>query len=114
MRHPGRGLGLLVALLGVSWVGQARGQVIIVDRRPNIPIARSYEIKEVTVDARIRDQVAEVQVAQTFHNPGSMALESEFLFPLPEDGAISNLVLLADGQEITGRVLSKDEARRIY
>ncbi len=107
-------LGLLAALFGASWLGTAQGQLVIVDRRPNVPIARSYEIKEVTVDARVRDQVVEVQVAQTFHNPGSVQLESEFLFPLPEDGAVSNLVLLADGQEITGRVLPKDEARRVY
>lgn len=114
MRVRGRLLWCLAALVGSAWAGPARGQVIIVDRRPHVPIARSYEIKEVTVDSRVRDQVAEVQVAQTFHNPGSATLEAEFLFPLPEDGAISNLVLLADGQEITGRVLPKEEARRIY
>src|SRR6478735_2747506 len=33
---------------------------------------------------------------------------------MPEDGAVSDLVLMADGKEITGRVLSKEEARRIY
>jgi Ca-activated chloride channel homolog len=92
----------------------ARGQGIIIDHRPGVPIAHSYEIREVSIDARVRDQVAEVQVAQTFHNPGSLQLETEFLFPLPEDGAIQNFVLMVDGRELPGRVLPKDEARRIY
>ena len=91
-----------------------KGQGIIIDRRPGIPISHSYEIREVSIDARVRDQVAEVQVSQTFHNPGSLQLETEFLFPLPEDGAIQNFVLMVDGRELPGRLLPKDEARRIY
>src|SRR5207249_1070592 len=66
------------------------------------------------VDARVRDQVAEVQVAQTFYNPGSFQIEAEYLFPLPEEGAIQSFVLLVDGRELPGRLLTKDEARRIY
>lgn len=106
-------------LLGsvLIWFGATPGawsQGFIVDRRPAFPIARSYEIREVAIDARVRDQVAEVQVSQTFHNPGSVQIESEFLFPLPEDGAVQNFVLLVDGRELPGRLLNKDEARRIY
>jgi Ca-activated chloride channel family protein len=89
-------------------------QGIVIDRRPHIPIARAYEVREVSVDARIRDQVAEVQVSQTFHNPGSFQIDAEYLFPLPEEGAIQNFVLLADGKELPGRLIPKDEARRIY
>ena len=81
---------------------------------PAIPISHSYEIREVSIDGRVRDQVAEVQVSQTFHNPGSFQLEAEFLFPLPEEGAIQNFVLMVDGRELPGRLLPKDEARRIY
>jgi Ca-activated chloride channel family protein len=75
---------------------------------------RSYEVKDVSLDARVRDQVADVQVSQTFYNPGSFQLEAEFLFPLPEEGAVQNFVLLVDGRELPGRLMSKDEARRIY
>ena len=92
----------------------ARGQGFLVDRRPTIPIVGSVEIRDVTVDARVRDQVAEVRVSQTFHNPGSFDLESEFFFPLPEDGAIQDFVLMVDGRELPGRLLPKDEARRIF
>ena len=98
----------------VSLDGGSAAQGFIVDRRPAVPVGRSYEIREVSIDARVRDQLAEVQVAQTFHNPGSVQIESEFLFPLPEDGAVQNFVLLVDGRELPGRLMNKDEARRIY
>jgi Ca-activated chloride channel family protein len=104
---------LLMLALAVP-VPDANGQVIIIDRRPHVPIARSFEVREVRIDARVRDQVAEVRVSQTFHNPGSTQLESEFLFPMPEDGAVENFVLMVDGRELPGRLLDKDEARRIY
>ena len=111
----GRWIGFVGALvLSSQFVGAARSQGIIIDRRPTIPISRSYEIREVSIDGRVRDQVAEVQVSQTFHNPGSTQLESEFLFPLPEEGAIQNFVLMVDGKELPGRLVPKDEARRIY
>ena len=106
-------LGLLVALVPG---GLARGQ-FVVDRhvvRMPAPVNRSYEIREMSIDARVRDQVAEVQVAQTFHNPGSATIEAEYLFSLPDDAGVQNMVLMVDGQELPGRLLPKDEARRIY
>src|SRR4051794_26703098 len=113
----GRFLFLLPGLFGaLVWAGgkEARAQGFIVDRRPHIAVARSYEVREVSVDARVRDQVAEVQVSQTFHNPGSFQLEAEYNFPLPEEGTIQSFVLLVDGREWPGRILPKEEARRIY
>ena len=106
-------LGVLVALVQG---GKATAQMVV-DRhsiRMPAPVGRMYEIREMAVDARIRDQVAEVRVAQTFHNPGSTVIEAEYLFPLPDDAGVQNLVLMVDGQELPGRVLPKDEARRIY
>src|SRR5580704_17357621 len=111
----GRWIGLVAAIIVMNpLLVSTRGQGIIIDRRPGVPISHSYEIREVSIDARVRDQIAEVLVAQTFHNPGSFQLDAEFLFPLPEDGAIQNFVLMVDGRELTGRLLPKDEARRIY
>jgi Ca-activated chloride channel family protein len=107
----------LPMLFAAGWMtlgGLARGQGLIVDHRPHVPIAHSFDVKEVGVEARVRDQVAEVQVSQTFHNPQSFQLEAEYLFPLPEEGAIQNFVLMVDGRELPGKLLSKDEARRIY
>ena len=105
--------GTVLALL--TWGDlPARGQGIVIDHDWRRPVGRTFEVREVSLDARVRDQVAEVQVSQTFSNPGSFQVESEYLFPLPEDGAVQNFVLLVDGRELPGRLMPKDEARRIF
>ena len=107
-----------VCFLGLlAWASSSQtvlGQGFIVDRHGHQPVTRTFEIREVAIDARVRDQVAEVQVSQTFHNPGSGTIDAEYLFPLPEEGAIQGFVLLVDGKELPGRLLPKEEARRIY
>ncbi len=110
-----RKLLIVLGLIVMAAVGTpATGQGLLVDHRPWIPLARSFEVSELAVDARIRDQVAEVRVSQTFHNPGSVDLESEYLFPLPEDAAVQDFLLMVDGRELPGRLLPKDEARRVF
>ncbi len=117
-------LGLLV---GVSnSVASAQGVLIITNHhvplprpiyRPipmPVPPVVSYKIKELAVQARIVDQVARVQVSQSFVNTGSQQMEVQFLFPLPYDGAIDKLTLLVDGKEFPGKLMPAREARSVY
>jgi Ca-activated chloride channel family protein len=73
-----------------------------------------YQIKELGVHVNLEDQVAKVQVTQSFQNTGSRTLEVCFLFPLPYDGAIDRMTFMVDGKEYDARLLDADEARRIY
>ncbi|MEM8669511.1 MAG: VIT domain-containing protein [Planctomycetota bacterium] len=73
-----------------------------------------YDIAKLEVDASVRGQVAEVQVAQTFKNCSSRTLQVQFVFPLPYDGAIDQMTFLVDGEELEGRLLEADKAREIY
>ncbi|MCP5119897.1 MAG: hypothetical protein GY953_54565, partial [bacterium] len=85
--------------------------------RPPRPVPTpptSYKIKELSINARLIDQVAQVQVSQTFVNTGSRQMEVSFVFPLPYDGAIERMTLLVDGKEHPAKLLGKDEARRMY
>lgn len=84
--------------------------------RPPIrrPVPTSYKIRSVDVNSTIRDQVAKVQFSQVFQNTGSGTLEAKLIFPMPDDAQISDLTLIVDGKELTGRLLKKEEARRIY
>lgn len=72
------------------------------------------QVKELSVQARIRDQVAQVQVSQTFLNTGSRPIEAQFIFPLPYDGAVDRLTLMVEGKEFPAQLLSKEEARSRY
>lgn len=80
---------------------------------PNAPPS-SYKIHEIDVHIKIEEQIARVQVAQSFVNTGSVPMEVCFVFPLPYDGAIDQLTLLVDGKEFPARLLPKDEARATY
>ena len=73
-----------------------------------------FPIKYHHVQVTIRDQVAEVRVDQAFENPGDTMLEATYIFPLPEDAAISDFTMFVDGEQLEGRLLDRDEARGIY
>ena len=73
-----------------------------------------YDISKLEIDASIRDQVAEVQVGQTFKNRTNRTLQVKFVFPLPYDGAIDQMTFMVDGDELEGRLLEADKAREIY
>ncbi|TWT29610.1 von Willebrand factor type A domain protein [Posidoniimonas corsicana] len=118
-RHP---LFPLFALL--LFVQLAPAQGLLIDERHHHwlprPVPRptpeqgSYRVRTIDVNATLKDQVAEVQVSQTFKNDSSRQMEVSFVFPLPYDGAVRDLTLLVDGKEFQGKLLPADEARAKY
>ena len=92
---------------------RANSQIAIVRNRLPQP-SQQFRVTGVTIDATIKDQVATVQMSQTFKNVSSRTLETQFVFPLPDDAAINGLTLLVDGKELVGELKPKDEARGIY
>jgi len=122
-----KGLGLLVLMQLLAASAMAQGVLVVVNTREPVPLPRpivrprprpqppmSYKIKELGVHARIVDQVARVQVSQTFVNTGSRQMEVSFVFPLPYDGAVDRLTFLVDGKEYPAKLLPAEEARSIY
>jgi Ca-activated chloride channel homolog len=119
-----------ICTFGVSLPAGGQGVLVVERHSEPIPLPRpipwprprprpepppiSYRIKELTAQARIVDQIARVQVTQSFVNTGSRQMEVSFVFPLPADGAIDQLTLLVDGKEFPGEILPAPEARRIY
>jgi Ca-activated chloride channel family protein len=71
-------------------------------------------VKNHNVTVTIDHQIARTRVDQTFINDSTYALEGTYIFPLPEDAAISEFAMWVDGKRVEGRVLDKHEARRIY
>ncbi len=82
--------------------------------RPMPAPESTYKIKQLEVDVRLAEQVARVQVAQSFVNTGSRPMEVCFVFPLPYDGAVDQLTLLIDGKEFPAKLLPAAEARHLY
>ncbi len=121
------GLATLVVVQVLVGSAAAQGLIIVVNNREPVPMPRpiitprpvpqppmSYKIKELTVSARITDQVARVQVGQSFVNTGSRQMEVVFCFPLPYDGAVDQLTFLIDGKEYPAKLLPAKKAREIY
>lgn len=112
---------LLTLLILLSAALPAAAQGIIIDPPPNPsqPIRPALVVTPVTVesqrvDATIDGPVASVRVTQLFHNPSDRVQEGTFLFPLPVDAAVSDFQMTVDGQVLEGKLLKKEEARRIY
>jgi Ca-activated chloride channel family protein len=101
----------LAQVINIDWPGHDRFPMP--PPRP-MPIRADCRIKSVDVHADVQDQAAKVRVSQVFQNPSPVPMEAQVLFPLPAGAAVSGLTLMADGKEMTGKLLSKEEARRIY
>ena len=115
---------LMLCLLSLLLPSLLAAQIIIIPEpgprphplpRPWLPSpTQAYALKELQVDASIKQQIATTQVTQVFQNTSSEPIEVSFVFPLPYDGAVDRLTFLVDGKEYDAKLLPAAEARRIY
>jgi Ca-activated chloride channel family protein len=105
---PRRFLFLLIGLL-MSTLVQAAG--LLTPSDGSLP---PLDLKAHDVTIVIEDGYAVTTVEQVFHNPHGRDLEAIYSFPVPEHGAVGEFTLWIDGKPVTGEVLEKQEARRIY
>ncbi len=66
------------------------------------------------VTVTIQDQLAVTHVDQVFYNPNDWTIEGTYIFPIPEDAAISGFTLWIDGKPVDGQVLDANQARQTY
>ena len=102
----------LIALILLSALAApAAADGIVVPRDVKAP---PLTIKYHRVQVNITDQVATTAVDQVFVNEWDRECEGTYIFPIPESAAISDFTMEVDGKTLEGRLLDKDEARRIY
>jgi len=122
-KKPPFAMAIVIGLL-LATVGPVYADGIIIPEPP-IPCPRcpppppiteipNLAIKYHRVKVTIEDQVATTHVDQVFVNESPWELEGTYIFPLPEEAAISEFAMYVDGQKVEARVLEKDEARQIY
>ena len=110
-------LGVALGLLVAAQSARADGLIIVdppINPPPDYFILPYLPVKYHHVTVEIQDQVAQVKVDQAFVNDSEVPLEATYVFPLPEDAAISDFSLYVDGERLEGRILNKEEAREIY
>ena len=116
----------LLAVLGAPLQGVARqaddavlepGVNLVVPQRRawlHDPRHASIEIKSVEVTAKATEQVASTTIRLTLFNPASRQAEARVLLPVPDGAAVGSLTLEGLGEDGIAKIMSADEARRIY
>jgi len=84
-------------------------QAILQDRRGQ-PVA----LRGVTVRARLRGLMAEVQVEQSYRNAQATNIEAVYTFPLPLGAVLLGLEVEIAGRTLTGTALERKQAERDY
>ncbi len=114
--QPLLGILAILALLLIPAAPAAADGVIIPEPPPGVPIVDvpylTVKVHRVTVT--IDDQVATTRVDQVFVNEADFEVEGTYVFPLPETSTISEFAMWVDGEKLEGKILERDEARRIY
>ena len=81
-----------------------------VGERKDVPVP----LKHTDVKASITGYIATVEVTQQFHNPFSEKIEASYVFPLPQNAAVNEFLMIIGERRIRGIIREKEEAERIY
>ena len=71
-------------------------------------------LESTSVDANISGYIATVNVLQKYHNPYRDKIEAVYVFPLPQNAAVTDFVMIVGDRKIRGIIREKEEAQRIY
>lgn len=73
-----------------------------------------FPLKQTSVYAQICGFLAQVEVKQHFHNPHKEKIEAVYVFPLPENSAVNEMIMVVGQRNIYGEIHKRVEARQIY
>jgi len=71
-------------------------------------------LKQTEVSASIIGLLCDVSVKQIFHNTHTRPIEALYVFPLPEDAAVTELTLKIGDRVIEGKIREVEEAKKEY
>ncbi len=73
-----------------------------------------FPLKHTSVYAQISGFLAQVEVKQHFHNPHNEKIEAVYVFPLPENSAVNEMIMVVGKRNIYGEIHKRKVARQIY
>jgi len=71
-------------------------------------------LKHTDVKGQISGYIATVDVTQQFHNPYDEKIEAVYVFPLPQNAAINEFIMVIGERRIRGIIRERKEAEEIY
>ena len=110
MRYLTRLLFVCFLFAAFAAVSSADGMLLPVKQ----PTADVFSVKYHYVDVFINGQAATTKIDQVFHNETNVQEEGTYIFPLPKGASISKFSMYIGEVEAKGKILGRDEARRLY
>jgi Ca-activated chloride channel family protein len=71
-------------------------------------------LKHTDVKAKVSGYIATVEVVQQFQNPYSEKIEAVYVFPLPQNAAVNEFIMVIGQRRIRGIIRERQEAEKIY
>ena len=118
-------IALLVIFLNLTAFGQGRSEVSsagtptategtlrAVNEQGEVIL--ELPLKHTAVYTDISGFLAQVEVKQYFQNPLTEPIEAIYVFPLPENSAVNEMIMVVGTRNIYGEIHKRKEARQIY
>ncbi|MFM6036713.1 MAG: VIT domain-containing protein, partial [Sphaerospermopsis kisseleviana] len=96
---------------------QSSGLYIETPNQQAIPTERfaiAFPLKHTEVKAKVNGNISRVEVTQTFENPFTTTLEATYIFPLPDEAAVDDMLIQIGDKIIKGSIKKRQEAQQIY
>lgn len=71
-------------------------------------------LKHTDVKGQISGYIATVEVTQQFENPYGEKIEAVYVFPLPQNAAVNEFIMIIGERKIRGIIRERQEAEQIY
>ncbi len=71
-------------------------------------------LKHTDVKGQISGYIATVDITQKFHNPYDEKIEAVYVFPLPQNAAVNEFIMIIGKRKIRGIIRERKEAEEIY
>lgn len=93
---------------------EAPGCGALMAKLPDVEKEVPVPLKHTAVVGNIDGYIATVDVTQQFHNPYNSKIEAVYVFPLPDNAAVSEFVMTVGERRIRGIIREREEAEKIY
>ncbi len=104
-------MGAAVILVLLTGGGQTNAAGLLSPRDGGVP---ALSIKDHAVKVLVEDGYAVTTVEQVFRNTHDRVFEAIYSFPVPEKAAVAEFTYWINGQPVSGEVLAKKRARKVY
>ncbi|MBD2341870.1 after-VIT domain-containing protein [Calothrix sp. FACHB-156] len=74
----------------------------------------AFPLKHTEVEAQVTGNISRVEVTQSFENPFTTTLEAVYIFPLPDEAAVDDMLIRIGDRTIQGSIKKRQEAQQIY